>query len=695
MLVSSLDERLPQLSPVRAIRAWMSMLGDNVADMTDILPQESEILGIAFSLHSNPGAYALLLGAGVSAPSGIPTAWGVLEDLVSRLAELAGATGTDSMAWYRDQFGEEPTYEGVLERIAPTQIERQRLLRRYFEQSPEDVETGRKLATPAHHAVAQLVRSGTVKVIVTLNFDHLIEQALREEGIEPTVVASPADIEGMAPLHTLDCCVFHLHGDYLNPTTMLNTVAELEAYHPSTARLLQRVLEDYGLIVAGWSSKYDPALRDAIATHYPSRFTLTWFEPAEPSAEAVNLRILKRGNHIAQNADIGFGRLSDGVAALAARRSRHPLSIPVAIESAKRELSGRTVAIGLHDRLQQELANLHRLPEFHLTDHNNGDDYESMLSRIEEASLLPAALLASLSYWGGKQTDRWWIDEIPRFAAPVNGSGLTKLLRLRVVSGGILFYSAGIAAVAGQRFNLLRRLFALRRPNQYNGQLESVACCVDAEAGYSDAENMHTRLYDTVQPLLRETLSLGIDPLDDAWQTFEVARLAWAVCDSPRFAALRDDFVTADAAFQAANNNFEEAQRTASASSDLRAIRAAAKEGRDRTLASLSRLAAVGRPHILTVDDRLDGRQRSAIATRLLRDLSAERTSHRFITSGLFGDVESALVAVTAVSAALGVVGHELSWRRVRGTSGSIPMQMWLDSGLTPSERSRQPAANH
>lgn len=119
------------------------------------------------------------------------------------------------------------------------------------------------------------MRARAVRVILTLNFDHLTEQALRAEGIEPTVIATPADVAGMAPLHTLDCCVIHLHGDYLNPTSMLNTVAELEAYHPETAALLQRVLEDYGLIVAGWSSRYDPALRAAISAHYPSRYTMT------------------------------------------------------------------------------------------------------------------------------------------------------------------------------------------------------------------------------------------------------------------------------------------------------------------------------------------------------------------------------------------------------------------------------------
>ena len=37
-------------------------------------------------------------------------------------------------------------------------------------------------------AIARLVRSGHVRVIVTTNFDRLMENALREEGIEPTVV---------------------------------------------------------------------------------------------------------------------------------------------------------------------------------------------------------------------------------------------------------------------------------------------------------------------------------------------------------------------------------------------------------------------------------------------------------------------------------------------------------------------------
>jgi hypothetical protein len=47
-----------------------------------------------------------------------------------------------------------------------------------------------------------------------MNFDRLFEQVLRELQIEPTVVATEADARGLAPLHTVQHCIIHLHGDY-------------------------------------------------------------------------------------------------------------------------------------------------------------------------------------------------------------------------------------------------------------------------------------------------------------------------------------------------------------------------------------------------------------------------------------------------------------------------------------------------
>jgi NAD-dependent SIR2 family protein deacetylase len=43
---------------------------------------------ISFSIYSNKGVYALLLGAGISKTSGIPTSWDIVQDLIRKLAIL-------------------------------------------------------------------------------------------------------------------------------------------------------------------------------------------------------------------------------------------------------------------------------------------------------------------------------------------------------------------------------------------------------------------------------------------------------------------------------------------------------------------------------------------------------------------------------------------------------------------------------
>ncbi len=46
------------------------------------------MLPLAFSVHSGPGVYALLLGSGVARAADIPTGWDVTLDLISQLASV-------------------------------------------------------------------------------------------------------------------------------------------------------------------------------------------------------------------------------------------------------------------------------------------------------------------------------------------------------------------------------------------------------------------------------------------------------------------------------------------------------------------------------------------------------------------------------------------------------------------------------
>ena len=81
--------------------------------------------------------------------------------------------------------------------------------------------------------------------------------------MEPTIIRSDDDLKGAVPLAHSRCFVVKLHGDYLD-TRIKNTDQELSAYTPGMDGLLDRIFDDHGLIVCGWSGDWDHALRSAM-----------------------------------------------------------------------------------------------------------------------------------------------------------------------------------------------------------------------------------------------------------------------------------------------------------------------------------------------------------------------------------------------------------------------------------------------
>ena len=133
---------------------------------------------------------------------------------------------------------------------------RRDLLHAYFEPADDDErEAGIKQPTAAHRAIAELVSSGRVRLILTTNFDHLMETALAEAGVPPQVIARADAIPGMAPLQHARATVIKLHGDYLDVQAIRNTPAELGSYDPAMNDLLARIFDEYGLVVVGWSGE--------------------------------------------------------------------------------------------------------------------------------------------------------------------------------------------------------------------------------------------------------------------------------------------------------------------------------------------------------------------------------------------------------------------------------------------------------
>ncbi|TDD68054.1 hypothetical protein E1262_16750 [Jiangella aurantiaca] len=654
-----------------------------------------DLLSLAFALHSNPGAYALLIGAGASYSSGIPVAWGVLVDLCRQVALAEGVDlGQEAPEkWWERTRGDEPTYGRLLEKLAKTPALRQALLENYFEVTAEEREAGLKQPTAAHHGIARLVADGAIKVIITLNFDRLIEQALRTAGIEPTVITHPSEIVGMRPLHQLDCVVIHLHGDYKNPDSMLNADAELETYAPQTQKLLERILDDYGLVVAGWSATYDTALRAAIeARHNFVRYPLAWVEPFALSEAGSALLQLKRGMFLQTTADDAFARLADAVTALRARGAAHPLTVPVAVATAKRELSGRTVAVGVHDALARAFSDLHQHPDFlhHESNHEqNVGGYGAILTRIEESVRLPAALTATLAYWGGSGTRSWWAPELERFTYRSRGSGLMRLLSVRRVAGLWLFYAAGVSAVAAGRWKELEAMLrtTATHPHRSNERM-SLAEFYEPERIYYENAPAGRELYAKLSPLLIETLALSPTAVEDAWQTFEVLRIAAGISTRDRFDNVLEDLETAADQLALRERAWEEANRAGGDVDGAQTMRFEAHQTWSKRLGALVNMGSFGRVHVLTVD-RIDpdDHHQSVQAQKLMTEVEAAQDSHPFVEAGMYAGPGALVAVLEAVSHGLGRLGGELAWSRASRRDGDVPMTMWLDTAETIDER--------
>ncbi len=254
------------------------------------------LTALSFSVYSGKGVYALLLGSGVSRSAEIPTGWEVTLDLIRKIAAIEKVDCEPNPAeWYSKKFRTEPDYSFLLENLALTQTERTNALCSYFEATPEERVAGKKLPTSAHKMIAQLVGKGYFRVIVTTNFDRLMEQALDAEGINPTVISTPDMARGAIPLAHARCTLVKVHGDYRD-TRLRNTSKELSAYEPEINQLLDRVFDEYGLVVCGWSATWDTALRAALLRSPNRRYSMTWATRSGLSPEADSLTTFRQAS---------------------------------------------------------------------------------------------------------------------------------------------------------------------------------------------------------------------------------------------------------------------------------------------------------------------------------------------------------------------------------------------------------------
>lgn len=632
--------------------------------MEPLATSEDQMLSLAFSLNSTPGSYAFLLGAGASAGSGVPSAWGVLQDLLAQLAAVKKAnpkSDDERMSWFTDAYGEEPTYERILAHLAPTKNDRQAILRSYFEATPEEQERGLKQPTKAHDAIARLIAAGAANVVITLNFDNLMESALRSHSINPVVVRGQSDLDGLGPLHTIGALVVHLHGDYLAPAEMRNTELELGSYTPATEAFLDRIFRDYGLVLVGWSASHDPKLRESIRRSFRRIYVPFWVEPGVATVEATELGAHLETVGIHQTADDALSQLTDSYFALRDRAAaRNPLTPALIVSTAKRELSGRYTAIRLHDHLKRESDRLHQdadLLQSYTGNESPNGGYVGMVSRLEEQSTVLAAAIAATAYWGSESTDHWWLDEIETFGSAPRAGGLVGVLNLHNLVMLRLFSAAGIAAVAAGRYEAVRALFAFEANDNRFGHGRAFKI-LDPVRLYEGAASAGARLFELHRPLFVDQLSIGDKTYQASWEKFEIVRNVAAATSEEN-----SETILAEIA---------ELRQGAELLQEVQGTNGEARRALDQALERYANLFPFRSTHLRMVMSNDVSRYESPVVGRLIREISGAGEDHALLQKKvLTGTPESIMDALSAMNVAL--------QRSVSFRSGLFPQELWID----------------
>lgn len=445
------------------------------------LLQNDPITQLAFSVYENKGVFAVLLGSGLSRSAEIPTGWEITLDLVRRVAEAQGVPAQSDWAkWYREKTGQEPNYSVLLEEIASSPDERRAILHRYIEPDQQDREEGRKTPTKAHHAIAQLVRAGYVRVIVTTNFDRLMENALREQGIEPTVVASADALAGAEPLTHSRCYVLKLHGDYKD-ARILNTDQELSAYPDAYNRLLDRIFDEHGLILCGWSGEWDHALRAAFLRAPNRRYPVYWTARGALGSGAQELAAHRAARAIPiTGADEFFQTLQQRVETLEQSQRQNPASVDLLINSAKRYLSKPEHRIQLDELLSQETERLMGQldgPQFSPHGQWSQEEFQSRVQRYKAVAEPLTRMAGVLGRWGDGNELNTVLDIVRDLYVHAEkvGNGLTVWLSLRSYPAVLVFTAYGVGLTRSHRWRTLHEFLVAPWPREYRDAKRTVS----------------------------------------------------------------------------------------------------------------------------------------------------------------------------------------------------------------------------
>jgi hypothetical protein len=493
---------------------------------------------ISFSIHSNKGIYALLVGSGISRPSGIPTGWDIVLDLIRKIAALNNEDCMpDPEKWFKEKYKEEPDYSNLLSKLVATPSERINLLKPYFEPTDDEREQGLKLPTAAHISIATLVKKGYIKLIITTNFDKLLENALQSVGIEPTIIRHASDIEGTMPLEHNSFTLIKINGDYLD-SRFLNTKKELSKYETKMHNYLLQIINNYGIISCGWSAKWDSGLVNILKQCQNFRFGSYWAYKDICENELTEIANYRKGQIIGiKDADSFFSEIEQKIDALESINDNHPLNADIALARLKKFIVKEEYLILLHDLIMSEQESTsNKIKQFEdFTLYPDHGQLFPQFARYESSLEILLKLVINGVYWSKPEHRILFQNLISRISEPVPdplGRVYQVSQDLHFYPSLLLVYALGISSIKAQKFEILTTCFQLKISERASENSEKLFLIQQTNAWLVDPKilnqifstNLKTPMSSHVNQILRpyfKELIINDQEYNDIFDIFE------------------------------------------------------------------------------------------------------------------------------------------------------------------------------
>lgn len=230
------------------------------------------IVPLAYNLADVKKRYVLFCGAGISKDAEIPTGQDIFLETLRLLRtqeeEKNVKYSVEEMETYYKEKYEGATYSDVIGGLFPSQEEQREFLKAFFEgKSP-----GR-----AHKLIAEWVKQGLVRFIITTNFDPLIEHALDEIGLKGkySVISTGEQVLSSTPWSNVeDCRIYKIHGT-IEQGKIRNTEKDLSELDEDIGKDFLDIIERHGVIVLGYSGN-DKAVMNFFNKRRFKGYTLYW-----------------------------------------------------------------------------------------------------------------------------------------------------------------------------------------------------------------------------------------------------------------------------------------------------------------------------------------------------------------------------------------------------------------------------------